>query len=73
MQRAATAGEEDEITMPNWPVLAQRAISEKVICHQSGMIAVPSISISQQGRARADTTRPVETGCTPLIYAPIVR
>ena len=77
-QRAATAGEEDAITMPNWPVLAQRAIREKVMVvslwgpDQSGITAVPSISTSQLGRAKADTTSPVDTGCTPLMYAPIV-
>jgi hypothetical protein len=30
-QRAATAGEEDEITIPNCPVREHRATSEKVI------------------------------------------
>ena len=30
-QRAATAGEDEAITMPNIPVSAQRATSEKVI------------------------------------------
>ena len=31
----------------------------------SGMTAVASISTSHSGRARAETTRPVETGKTP--------
>ena len=39
----------------------------------SGMTAVPSISTSQEGRASAVTTTPVETGCTPLMYSPMVR
>lgn len=40
---------------------------------QSGMTAVASISTSQFGRASAVTTTPVETGCTPLMYSPMVR
>ena len=40
---------------------------------QSGITAVASISTSHSGRASADTTRPVETGCTPRMYSPIVR
>ena len=39
----------------------------------SGITAVPSISTSQEGRARAVTTTPVETGWTPLMYSPMVR
>ena len=30
--RAATAGEEEEIAIPNMPVSAQRATREKVMC-----------------------------------------
>ena len=41
--------------------------------NQSGITAVASISTSQSGRASAVTTTPVETGCTPLIYSPMVR
>ena len=37
------------------------------------MTAVPSISTSHSGRARATTVRPVETGCTPFRYSPMVR
>jgi hypothetical protein len=40
---------------------------------QSGMTAVPSISTSHSGRASACTTTPVDTGCTPLMYLPMVR
>ena len=72
-QRAATAGEEDEITIPNRPVSGQRARREKVMADQSGMTAVASISTTHSGRARAVTTTPVETGCTPLMYSPMVR
>ena len=39
----------------------------------SGMTAVASISTSHSGRASATTTSPVQTGCTPLMYSPIVR
>ena len=38
-----------------------------------GITAVPSISTSHSGRASACTTSPVETGCTPLMYSPMVR
>jgi hypothetical protein len=34
--------------------------------------AVASISTSHSGRAKASTTRPVETGYTPLRYVPMV-
>ena len=39
----------------------------------SGMTAVASISTSHSGLARALTTRPVETGYTPLSHRPITR
>ena len=57
-QRAATAGEEEEMTMPNIPVRGQRATRRE---GHSGITAVASISTSQSGRASATTTRPVET------------
>ena len=68
-------GEEEVIATPNCPVCAQRATMESVMpCpYQSGITAVASISTSQLGRASAVTTTPVETGCTPLMYSPIVR
>jgi len=34
-QRAATAGDEEEIAIPNMPVLAQRAAMEKVMGSQN--------------------------------------
>ncbi len=82
-QRAATAGDDEEMATPNWPVFSQRATMEKVMnvpfrrfsgtLAQSGMTAVASISTSHSGRASAATTRPVQTGNTPLMYSPIVR
>jgi len=39
----------------------------------SGMTAVTSISTIHSGRASADTTKPVETGNTPFMCAPISR
>ncbi len=39
----------------------------------SGITAMASISTSHSGRASAETTRPVEIGCTPLVQRPIVR
>ena len=52
---------------------AERAGALRGRSRQSGMTAVASISTSHSGRARAVTTSPVETGCTPRIYSPIVR
>src|SRR5262245_23492153 len=40
---------------------------------QSGMTAMASTSTTHSGRASADTTRPVETGNTPLRWRPTTR
>src|SRR5713101_6576085 len=56
-QRAATAGEEEEIAIPNMPVLVQRAVREKVMPpsqRSSGITAMASISTSHSGRASAE-------------------
>ncbi|MNI72346.1 hypothetical protein D3C73_1282820 [compost metagenome] len=78
MQREATAGDDDETAAPNWPEAGQRAMIEKVMVGglngcQSGMTAVASISTSHSGRAKADTTMPVDTGNTPLSQRPTTR
>ena len=39
----------------------------------SGITAIASTSTSHSGRASADTTIPVEIGCTPRVQRPIVR
>jgi hypothetical protein len=75
-QRAATAGEDEEIAIPNMPVLGQRAVKEKVMAspqRSSAITAMASISTSHSGRASADTTSPVDTGNTPLSHLPTVR
>ena len=73
-QRAATAGEDEEIANPNCPVSAHFATIEKVTLNpsQSGITKVASISTSHSGRAKAVTHSPVETGYIPFRYSPIV-
>ena len=51
---------------PNMPVSAARDDRERH-APSSGITAVASTSTSHSGRARAKTTRPVETGYTPLM------
>jgi len=58
---------------PELPCLRAAGDDGEGHCSSSGITAVPSISTSHDGRARAVTTTPVETGCTPLIYSPMVR
>jgi hypothetical protein len=37
-QRAATAGDDDEMAMPNWPVRAQRAAMERVTVSRKSVV-----------------------------------
>jgi len=61
--RAPTAGDEEEIATPNIARSGERATIEKVTDHSSsGITAMTSTSTSHSGRARADTTIPVDTG-----------
>ena len=75
-QRAATAGDDDEMATPNCPLRATAPRDGKR--HESsfaersgGITAVASISTTHSGRARAVTTIPVETGKTPFSQRPI--
>ena len=57
-----------------WTAQAFRPLMEEATGPRHvGITAVPSISTSHSGRAKACTTSPVETGCTPSMYSPIVR
>ena len=80
-QRAATAGDEEDIAIPIMPDCGQRADIEKVTWplpsmngySSSGITAIASISTSHSGRARAETTIPVDTGKTPFSHLPTTR
>ena len=60
--RAATAGDDEQITVPNAPVAGRGRPARTSCGARSDSTAVASISTSHSGRARAATTSPVETG-----------
>ena len=53
--------------------VAGRQRERHAVLPGSAITAVASISTSHSGRARAETTIPVDTGCTPLSQRPITR
>ena len=83
-QRLPTQMLDVVIAIPVIPLSSQTPVIEKVmaclssisiIYNQlallSGITAVTSISTNHSGRASAETTSPVEHGCTPLNHLPI--